>query len=563
MLKIVNMIPQALSWEARQDAEPNIAVNPENPSQIVATAFTMDPMNGPRAPVFVSNDGGLTWSLRSIVPGGPGTSDISVGYAGRGGALYAAILNFSDAHLNVLRTLDPFSLTPMTQLVDRDDEDQPWVTAATTRTADVDQDRVFVGHNDFNTAPRTASVERSQDARNGPAPAGFGTSAVERRPTSGQDGPPVRTAVHPDGTVYAAFQHWTRAERIANRMLNVHADIVVVRDDAWAAAANPFAALTDPDDAAVGLRVARDRFLRFTASTGPLGQERIGADLAITVDPASSANVWLAWADRVGGPDATDWTIHVRRSTDRGATWSDDLRTITDAKNPALAVNGRGLLCFMSQQLVGTAPAARWVTQLELTSDGWAEPATTFVLHTARADDPRRLGLPYLGDYIRLEAVDDDFYGVFSGSNLPDTANFPNGVTYRRNADWNAHVLLNVDNVTPVGTSIDPFFVRHVVPYDGRLLQEQSGAIWVILGGARFQVPGQDVVDRLFADASVRQVWDGALDAIPTIPRDGTLLREESSSQVFVVQGGSKLLATSFLPEDVHVLWDGGLAGIP
>ena len=107
MLRIVNMIPRSLSGESSQDSEPNLAVNPENPQQLVATAFTRDPMNGPNAPVYVSADGGLTWSLRSIVPGGPATLDITVGFSTSGGTLYAGILNFSSTNLNVLRTGNP------------------------------------------------------------------------------------------------------------------------------------------------------------------------------------------------------------------------------------------------------------------------------------------------------------------------------------------------------------------------------------------------------------------------------------------------------------------------
>jgi hypothetical protein len=36
---VVNMIPKALSGEAEQDSEPSLAVNPADPSQIVASAF--------------------------------------------------------------------------------------------------------------------------------------------------------------------------------------------------------------------------------------------------------------------------------------------------------------------------------------------------------------------------------------------------------------------------------------------------------------------------------------------------------------------------------------------
>jgi len=87
--RLVNLIPPALSGEANQDSEPNIAVNPANTNQMVATAFTPDPLQGPNAPIYVSSDGGQTWALRTVVPGdGPaGTGDISVGFASGSGIL--------------------------------------------------------------------------------------------------------------------------------------------------------------------------------------------------------------------------------------------------------------------------------------------------------------------------------------------------------------------------------------------------------------------------------------------------------------------------------------------
>ena len=461
MLRVVNMIPRALSDESEQDSEPSIAVNPQDPRQIVGTAFTPDPLGGPRAPVYVSLDGGLSWSLHSIVPGGPVTHDISVAFANRGGALYAGTLNGSNDHLNILRASSAVSASVMKLLVDRKKEDQPWVTAATTGGG-AGSDRVYVGHSDLSGSSRTASVELSQSARSAAAPAGFGTHVVEQRPTLGQDGPPVRTAVHSDGTVYAAFQRWVSEVSSSSTFLDLRADIVVLRDDAWAAGAHPFSALTDPGDGTAGMRVARNRFIRFTGSVGPLGQERIGSDLALAVDPADSANVWVAWCDRVGGPTGTDWTLHVRRSTDRGHTWSTkDVKTIKNAKNPALAVNAHGLLGFMYQRLVLPPPGSRWVTSLELTANSWATPAEAHVLHSALATAPPRRFLPYLGDYIRLLAVGDDHYGVFSGANRPDHANFPSGVTYQRNANWTTQTLLGTDGTSGVVESIDPFFVHH------------------------------------------------------------------------------------------------------
>ena len=37
---IVNMVPVSMSGETNQDSEPNLAVNPANVNNIVATAFT-------------------------------------------------------------------------------------------------------------------------------------------------------------------------------------------------------------------------------------------------------------------------------------------------------------------------------------------------------------------------------------------------------------------------------------------------------------------------------------------------------------------------------------------
>jgi hypothetical protein len=53
---------------------------------------------------------------------------------------------------------------------------------------------------------------------------------------------------------------------------------------------------------------------------------------------------------------------------------------------------------------------------------------------------------------------------VFSGSNLPDRANFPSGVHFQRKTDWANIRLLANDNTTPVAVSIDPYFVHYTEP---------------------------------------------------------------------------------------------------
>jgi hypothetical protein len=450
MIHIVNMIPFSLSGESSQDSEPNLAVNPAKPTDMVGTAFTPAPMGGAFAPIYISTDGGNTWSLRTVVPGNGsfGTGDITVGFATTSGVLYAGTLNGSTGNLQILRTANFASTSAMKVLIDRANEDQPWVVAGSVVVKKKSRDRVYVGNNDFNQpSGHTATVDLSLDARTAAAPAGFAPHSLERRATTGQDGPPIRIALHPDGTVYAAHERW-----VSGALPNMTIDVVVTRDDAWGAGATPFSALVDSGDGKIGQRVATGRFIKWN---GSMGQERLGGDVSIAVDPTNSSTVYVAWCDRVGGVSGTDWTLHVRRSTDRGQTWSKkDIRTITNAKNPSLAVDGHGRVGLLIQLFTGT----RWVTHLELTTNAWSTKPTVIVLHTAPSSTPARTFLPYLGDYVRLLAVGTDFHGVFCGNNTPDNANFPSGVVYQRAANFTTHTLFHTDGVTPVTPSIDPFY---------------------------------------------------------------------------------------------------------
>jgi hypothetical protein len=445
---LVNMIPRSLSGEDHQDSEPSIAVNPANPMQIAGSALTPDPGEGPFGPIFLSTDGGQTWTVNALIPGatpGFGIYDVTLQFGAMTNVLYAGILN-TDApekttDLNILRTKDITSAALMTLLVARPDVDQPYVMAVTVANgADAGKDRLYVGNNDFK-APggRTATIDQSLNAAS--ARTNFKSLYIETRKTPGQDGPPVRPAIHTDGTVYAVFHSW-RTE--------TSADIVVVRDDHGGAGATPYTDLVDPGDGKPGIRVVQNTVFNFS---GLLGKQRTGGDVGMTVDPTNSDHVFVAYNANQG----SDYMLHLLRSTDRGKTWAE-VRTIRNALNPALAVNRDGKLGFLYQQLKGTGAAQRWVTQFEITTDGasWR----TFVLAKVATNLPDHKFDPYLGDYVRLMAIGKDFYGVFSANNTPKMANFPNGVKYQRNANFTKGTLLGVDNVTPVQSSIDPFFFK-------------------------------------------------------------------------------------------------------
>src|ERR1043165_342846 len=163
-LLLVNMIPKSLSHESNQDSEPTLAVNPRNPQQIVGAAFSPDPMGGTTAPIYLSIDGGRTWTLNSIVPSETQTEDICVGFSPSNGKLYAGILRIpstdppsDETRLNILRTNDFQSPNLMTVLVDRLGVDQPFLQASSTGGTS-SKDRIYVGNNDFGASDGQTST---------------------------------------------------------------------------------------------------------------------------------------------------------------------------------------------------------------------------------------------------------------------------------------------------------------------------------------------------------------------------------------------------------------------
>ncbi len=440
--QVVDIIPRRLSGETWQDAEPFLSLYASNPDFLAASAFTPNPGGSASgtAPIFVSSDGGATWSLRNTIPSETMTADITHAVGRSPRELYAGIMRQPDYPLNELSTSDFLSFVTMTRLARRDSIDQPFMRAIKSGNVE----RLYVGLNDF-AAPggRTATVDLSL---NGSAP--FASRRIETRNTLGQNGPSIRPAPAEDGTVYVAYLGWRSAAGST-----IQSDVVVARDDHGATSANPFRDLVDPSDHLPGRLLARN--VTITWSNAPtMGQERIGSTLSLAVDGLHSENVYVAWGDRVGNGDI--WTVHVRRSTDRGATWSTDVRTLKNATAPSLAVATNRTVGLLYQQLTGSGNTSRWVTHLEQSRDGFAT-HQDIILATVPAMTPAYQFLPYLGDYNFLLSRGNQFLGIFSANNTPDSANFPHGIVYQRRVDWATHRLLDRSGA-PVAVSIDPFF---------------------------------------------------------------------------------------------------------
>jgi hypothetical protein len=444
-VRVVNMIPQSQSNESNDDSETNIALDPADPRKIGGTAFTATPT----AVIFLSSDRGETWVEAAIVPAF--TNDYNAKFSRN--ALYCGDL--VGAPLSVFQTTDPFSGLPMVQIDTEPNIDQPWMAVETvTKGPDTGKDRVYAAYTNWNLVTSVATIDVCQD---GTAATPIFNSVTLKNRAVTRNAPSVRPAIHPSGIVYAAYFDW-RAPLVSPTWGSTIADVVVARDDNWGS--NNFQDLIDPIDSHFGVRVATGFNANFNGSLGP---DRFGSDLALAVDPRPrhSGRVWLAWCDMQG----TSYTLHVRRSTDHGKTWTSDLLTIPNSKNPALAVNSNGRAGVFYQQLTGSGASQRWQHHVQFTRNGvdWHD---VLLANTASTN--------WTGDYNGMLAHGRDFYGTFATDNTPDLANFPHGVRYQRNVNFATKQLFDLTNTIVIPASIDPFFFEISWPEEEEEVAERE-----------------------------------------------------------------------------------------
>ena len=442
VVRVVNTVPAERSDETDLNWQPSIAINPANPNEIVVSAYTEPPNN---VGFSYSYDRGQNWQINFSEPGVQ--LDQSAGLGGSGELYWTVAFDpASDIPtLHVLRTPDPATAGPLPEIdTPRPEIDQPYAHVFTHgEPTPPDKDRLYVGyidhsHNMGDSA--IATVDVCLDAR-AAAPI-FTQVPIDFRASLPLDGYEVRPAAHGDGTVYVAHKSWSSWNNTT-----VITDIVVVRDDNWGA--DGFVILTDPVDGKPGRRVATNVQIK---DPQYLGGQRLDNDLSLAVDPTNSATAYIVWGDNAEG----EYTLRVRRSLDRGNTWSGDLLTIANANLAGLAINSDGRVGFVYQQLV----AGLWETHFRRTSDSTGQNWDDIVLaRTPTAGE--------IADYSRVIAVGKDFYGVFPAWNTPNPANFPatpptpsnpNGARFLRNTTKTAPWQLLGSGGLPVAESVDPFF---------------------------------------------------------------------------------------------------------
>jgi hypothetical protein len=205
-------------------------------------------------------------------------------------------------------------------------------------------------------------------------------------------------------------------------------------------------------------RVGNEHFKDF-------GQERrLATELAIAVHPTDWRKVFISWAQR-SPIDSNIISLHFAHSNDGGETWErwNDAFKVDSATNPALAVASDGTVGVLYEHLVDSSHTLFWNTEFVLSTDDLKTVSGPHLLAHVDATNPKVQAEPYLGDYIRLESVGKNFYGVFPASNDKPAQSFPDlcpSSLCPNQRLYDQHGHPKDKNGNGVSPSIDPYFFR-------------------------------------------------------------------------------------------------------
>jgi CARDB len=391
------------------DTEPSIAVNPIDPTKIAVVTFSENWGPNAMAPVWKSDDGGVTWrkvfQIPQPAPGvfGPGDQKIAFDATGK---LYVAELGSGPRDFIYRQTGAPDA--PLTPGVAYGD-DQPHL--------DVDKaaggsclNRLYSPWLNFGLANPRSTVSDSINFGAAMTDVAVGNPAFPNRTT--------RIALAPDGKAYVVYKTregsvpFSLPGSVVSDFENAHFN--VVRSDdcgvTWSALG------------ATGVSVHGPTAVQtlFTNNFGNPTKGKVArarsSDAWIAVNP-SNGDVFVAYVSR----DTTGFSqIHVARSTDRGASWTST--RVKDgtrhAGYPNIAVTEDGVVGVIYIDFDDSGPATLFSHRFARSLDEGAT-WTDEVLQTMDPGPLANAASGFLwGDYEGLTAVGSTFYGVFTGRSI-------------------------------------------------------------------------------------------------------------------------------------------------
>ncbi|GAB7184733.1 hypothetical protein ATKI12_4564 [Kitasatospora sp. Ki12] len=400
--------------------EASVAVNPSDPKQIAITRFTF-PWNGTSDLVY-SADGGISWNDEVVIPPPPGVAstaggpnDQTIDY-GRNGTLYATFLTGGN-QIVTGSTTDPTKLaswswnnpTPTTTQITSaagTNADQPWLIVNQDTTTP-SQDNVYVGYQDFRAAVPHDHVAVSLNNAS-PVDITRDNAAGTGTLSGGVINGGLRLAAdHRNGAMYALYQQGggtTQPENVTlmlNRTTNAGQN--------WTLGGN-----------ANGIAVTTDNTRQGNAGYkfGGVNSLQGGVD-HVAVDP-TNGDVYVAYGADVSGNNQ----IRIRRLTDNGTGGMNvggavNVSASTNAALPSVAVLNDGTVgvLYLTNDGTNASGFPEFTAHLARSTDhGATFTDTVLQSYTTKVGTASNPNERLFGDYQQLKAVGNTFYGAFIGN---------------------------------------------------------------------------------------------------------------------------------------------------
>jgi hypothetical protein len=395
------------------DTEPSIAVDPANPLRIAIVSFSepWGPATG--APVWMSTDGGVTWSKIKVIPQPPtglrGPGDQKIAFDSTGRVLIAELdVGFND----FIYRQTGASGTPLTAGSSYGN-DQPHLDVDKTAASPC-FNRVYSPWLNTAISPARSNVERSADFGVTVNDVVAGSPSFANRTT--------RIAVAPSGQAYIIYK--TREGAVDSNFENAHFRVMRTDDCGLT-----WTALGATGVSVHGAGTVRTWFTQSDISgnliigfgnpaKGKVARAR-SSDAWIAVHPGSGDG-YAAFTNR----DASGFgQIYMARSTNQGSSWT--LNRVTDGTHhsayPEIAVAGNGTVGVLYIDFDDSGASTIFRHRFARSFDNGA----TWTDENLQSMDPGPLGNAgngfLWGDYEGLTAAGNSFYGVFTGQSIGRT----------------------------------------------------------------------------------------------------------------------------------------------
>ena len=412
--------------DTANDGETSIAINPQNPNDIVISAFSDS--WGVNTLVYHSLDGGLTWSQQDTIPNPPtglGNNcpcDQAFDYS-RGGNLGGTFLiaqgdivsglttNITNAASWLWRTL---GVPPTTQLTNNNtassltNSDQPWLLVNMDPTTTT-EDNVYVAYDDFSGGPNM-QVAVSDDIDATPTAALNFVTDVQVGQSTGGVNPGLRLAEDPrTGFMYALWQRCTANcatdnPKTIDYMLNRSQD----------------GGATWPLGGGTGILVATGVSTQPRPKFGTVNA-LLGGVLHAAVDP-TTGDLYYAYGNRDGvtGNDR----LAVRRITFDGSGnpvvgGEVFINGQVESAIPSVAVASDGTVGVFYYTFDGFSSDAFPIFSAHVTFSRdqgatWVNKKMQTFLSSAQDSGNNRQRV--LGDYMQMKTIGRTFYGAYTGN---------------------------------------------------------------------------------------------------------------------------------------------------